>query len=309
MVAMIGSSCNRSNPITVPIEDRYRPKTEQSSSEWNRVYEYMPAPGQFINELKTGGFNGNQTTMDSAVVYAERRLSATNKKGEPQPAFVSLGGFGGYIVVGFDHSIDNATGYDFGVLGNSFDGSSEPAVVWVMQDENGNGLPDDTWYELAGSETGKSETIQNYTVTYYRPSAPKMPVQWSDNLGNSGEIDYLNQFHNQDSYYPLWVESDSYTLSGTRLKERNYDKTGKGNMWINPHYEWGYADNFSPQDYVAGSKANLFDISRAIDSNGGPLTLDFIDFVKVQVAVNSKSGWLGELSTEVLGFYDYSMRQ
>jgi hypothetical protein len=86
-----------------------------------------------------------------------------------------------------------------------------------MRDENGNSLPDDTWYELAGSETGKPETIQNYAVTYYRPSEPKQPVKWTDSQGNSGEIDYLIQFHRQDYYYPLWIEGDSYTLTGTRL--------------------------------------------------------------------------------------------
>ena len=76
-------------------------------------------------------------------------MREVDTKGNPSPNWVSLGGFGGYIVVGFDHSIDNSGDYDLGILGNSFSGSSEPGIVWVMQDENGNGLPDDTWYELA----------------------------------------------------------------------------------------------------------------------------------------------------------------
>ncbi|MBO5850050.1 MAG: cell surface protein, partial [Paludibacteraceae bacterium] len=57
------------------------------------------------------------------------------------------------------------------------------------------------------------------------------------------------------------------------------------------------------------SKANRFDISNAIDANGNLVELDFIDFVKVQTAVNSKSDWLGEMSTEVVGFFDYSMKK
>lgn len=44
--------------------------------------------------------------------------------------------------------------------------------MWVMQDENGDGLPNDTWYEVKGSEYGKAETDQDYAVTYYRPEAP-----------------------------------------------------------------------------------------------------------------------------------------
>ena len=202
---LVSSSCNIDEDITTDLGkgEFYRARTAESKADWNKVYEYTPAPGQFINETKTGGFDGTQTTQEAAIAYAEARMSEVDGNGNPAPNWVSLGGFGGYIIVGFDHSIDNSGSYDIGILGNSFSGSSEPGIVWVMQDENGNGLPDDTWYELAGSETGKPETIQNYAVTYYRPSEPKQPVKWKDNQGNSGEIDYLQQFHRQDYYYPL----------------------------------------------------------------------------------------------------------
>lgn len=295
-------SMTRTFVVTVYGEkDFYRPKNGASQADWNKVIEFTPAPGQFINELKTGGFDASHVTPEAAVSYAESRLM--------EGSWVSLGGFGGYVIVGFDHSIDNSRTYDFGIISNAFDGSSEPGVVWVMQDENGNGYPDDTWYELAGSETGKFETYRDYAVTYYRPSAPKMPVQWTDNYGNNGEIDYLQQFHNQDYYYPLWIGTDSYTLTGTRLEARNYDQSGNGSYWIQPHYDWGYADNFSPSDFNSENKANLFRISNAIDFEGKHVNLSHIDFVKVQCAVNSKSGWLGELSTEVCGFYDYSLKR
>ena len=294
----------------------YRKGNASSKADWSKVYEYTPAPGQFINETKTGGFDGTQTTPEAAIAYAEARMGEVDRNGNPYPNWVSLGGFGGYIVVGFDHSIDNLGDYDLGILGNSFNGSSEPGIVWVMQDENGNGLPDDTWYELAGSETGKMETIQNYSVTYYRPTGPGMPVQWTDNMGNSGEIDYLKQFHRQEYYYPLWIEEDSYTLSGTCLKANNYDASGNGSYWVNPHYDWGYADNWSPIDRLtndensnADANANHFKISNAIDFECKPIDLKFIDFVKVQVGVNTKSGWLGEVSTEIFGFYDYNMKK
>ena len=184
-----------------------------------------------------------------------------------------------------------------------------------MQDENGNGEPDDTWYELAGSETGKAETIQEYAVTYYRPSEPQQLVRWTDNLGQEGQIDYLKQYHRQDYYYPLWVEEDSYTLTGTRLEARNYDASTNGTYWINAEYDWGYADNFSPIDRLtddenvaANTNANHFKISNAIDREGRAIDLKFIDFVKVQCGVNTKSGWLGEVSTEVCGFYDYKLK-
>ena len=305
---LITSSCNSDDVITEELEDHYRAKTATSVAEQTIVFEYTPAPGQFINETKTGGFTGNEATPEAASAYAEQRMKSGT--------FVSLGGFGGYIIVGFDHSIDNTGDYDFGIIGNSFKGSSEPGVVWVMQDENGNGKPDDTWYELKGSETGKESTIQNYSVTYYRPSEPQQPVKWTDSEENSGEVDYLKAFHQQDYYYPLWIKEDSYTLTGTCLEGRNYDQSGNGTYWVNAEYDWGYTDNFSEIDRLnnddnanASANTNYLKISNAIDTNGNPVNLDYIDFIKVQTGCNTKSGWLGENSTEVFGFFDYSMMQ
>lgn len=84
-----------------------------------------------------------------------------------------------------------------------------------MQDINGNGQPDDEWYELKGSETGIDGTIQDYEVTYYRP-APRAHTPWVDSEGNSGSVD-MNAYHGQEYYYPNWIKEDSYTLYGTRL--------------------------------------------------------------------------------------------
>jgi hypothetical protein len=269
--------------------DYYRPKQPGSAASATVVFEFLPAPGQFVNE------NYTANTMPEAVAYAQGRLETG--------AYVSLGGFGGYIVVGFDHSVDNKTdgdGYDFAVRGNPFSGSSEPGIVWVMRDENGDGLPNDTWYELAGSETGKTTTVQQYAVTYFKPTQDRQNVRWTDNLGNAGTVDF-NGYHTQDSYYPLWVNTDSYTLRGTALELRNTQDSGTG-FWYNQDYDWGYADNFG-QDlnlHLSGGYTS-FKIENAINPDGSPAVLPYIDFVKVQVGVNGKSGWLGEISTEVLG--------
>ncbi len=278
----------------------YRAATADSKAEQNKVYEFMAAPGQFIND----GYS--VSTMSEAITFAEGEM----KKGY----YVSLGGFGGYIVVGFDHSIDNIENeYDFSIDGNAFPGSSEPGIVWVMQDENGNGLPDDTWYELKGSEYGKPETTQNYAVTYYKPSAPGMDVQWRDNKGNTGSIKYLKQFHAQDYYYPNWVTTNSYTLRGTCLKARNVYNENTGN-WENKEYDWGYADNYgedkgSANNSEANPNANFFKIENAVYANGTPVDLKYIDFIKVQTGVNTQSGWIGEVSTEVFGFKDLNLNK
>lgn len=115
-------------------------------------------------------------------------------------------------------------------------GSNEPGIVWVMQDINGNGQPDDEWYELKGSETGIDGTIQDYEVTYYRP-APRAHTPWVDSEGNSGSVD-MNAYHGQEYYYPNWIKEDSYTLYGTRLTPRNNQDPVTG-YWANNAYEWG----------------------------------------------------------------------
>jgi len=204
------------------------------------------------------------------------------------------------------------SGYDFSIEGNAFDTSSEPGVVWVMQDVNGNGEPDDEWYELRGSETGKEGTVSGYAVTYYRPAGRGMDVQWTDSEGRSGTVEYRGEFHDQDFYYPAWA-ADTYTLRGTLLESRNMvDDRG---FWINRPYEWGYADNYG-SDCLAGGDAmdgkgqsNGFRIANAMQPDGTPVELKYIDFVKVQVGVNAKSGPLGEVSTEVFSFADLSIAE
>ncbi len=153
------SSCNKDEYIEDSkdkTEGDYREPSAGSSRYADRVYDYTPAPGQYINDSSTGGMSSEILTKQDACNWAMSRLDAGK--------FVSLGGFGGYIVVGFDHSTLSLGGdYDFAVAGNAFfnssggGGSNEPGIVYVMQDSNGNGIPDDTWYELKGSESGTDE--------------------------------------------------------------------------------------------------------------------------------------------------------
>lgn len=288
--------------VVCPAEGAYRRvAVPGSSARCNKVYEYLPAPGQFINE------NYTATTMEEACDYATHRMADS--------LYVSLGSFGGRLVVGFDHSIAASGGYDFAIKNSIYTNYSEPGIVWVMQDEDGNGLPDDTWYELKGSDYGLDCTVQDYAVTWYRPSAPGQSVAWTDNHGGSGKVDYLSAYHKQDYYYPLWVKEDSYTLRGTRLEARNYDSSGRGVLWINPDYGWGYADNFSEIDMLPGGSSgatagcNHFRIADAVTFDGKPANLQYIDFVKVQTGLIAKSGWLGELSTEVMDVIDFHLVQ
>ena len=94
------------------------------------VLEYTPAPGQYVNDACEAGFGGEHTP-EAARAYAERRLRVRR--------YVSLGAWGGSLVAAFAQPVRNDGGYNLLIEGNSFATSSEPGIVWVMRDENGNG--------------------------------------------------------------------------------------------------------------------------------------------------------------------------
>ncbi|MDE6131542.1 MAG: cell surface protein, partial [Muribaculaceae bacterium] len=78
----------------------------------SRVYEYRPAPGQFINEMPR--FEEGDT-YESILQKAEESISGTND------IMISLGGYGGYVTFGFDHTVINVPGEkDFRIWGNCF---------------------------------------------------------------------------------------------------------------------------------------------------------------------------------------------
>lgn len=292
------------NPNTVVFSDKASqneagdtPEDPNAPSAFaNKVFEYIPAPGQFINTTTSAYEDGF-----SAGQVLERATEKLKKK-----SVISLGGFGGTITVGFHQSIRNSKGeYDFRILGNAsynqntgtgaLGGSAEPGIVLVSKDENGNGLPDDEWYELAGSEYGKDTETRNYEITYYRPQPANGDVRWTDNQGGEGFV-YRNSYHQQDSYYPNWIEEDEITFRGTRLKD---NAINEGGTWVGYCYPWGYADNHPNR-----SEFSQFKIDWAVDQNGNHVELDKIDFVKIYTAVNQNVGWMGEISTEVMTVED-----
>ncbi|MBE9600963.1 PKD-like domain-containing protein [Pedobacter sp. MC2016-24] len=271
----------------VPAEGTYfRAAVTGSKAIVTNVFEFIPAPGQFTN-FQEG------STMEQA------RVSVQNAVNTGTTAYVAgLGAFGGYFISGFDHSVTDVAGKaDISISGNAFETWSEPGIVWVMQDENGNGLPDDTWYELKGSETGKAETKQRYAITYYKPSTGNTDVLWSDNMGKTGSVDY-NTYHTQKFYFPMFITGNSLTLTGTCLKTTFL----VGGIDVNPGFPWGYVDNFGD-----GSKLNFW-IEDAIKADGTPANLKYIDFVKVHTGQLGKGVAIGEVSTEAGAAIDLNLK-
>ncbi len=265
------------------------------------VIEYRPAPGQLINKAPWG-----------VPESAQSLVGGTN-------GTMSLGAFGGYVVFAFDGPVinhpDNPYGVDFTIFGNASSSWSEPGVVWVQKDENGNGIPDGTWYELAGSDYFFSSTIRDYEVTYSNPGeAVATNVPWADNQGSNGLV-MANSFNTQP-YFPQGtlfpdIAQDAYALSGTRIAGMIDDSPGV--MITSARRAFGYADNqprgSQPYDVpdnpytrnIEHAGGDAFDISWAVDADGQYVDLDMIHFVKVQTAMMDDAGWLGEVSTEVTG--------
>ncbi len=282
----------------------------QNSPYINRVYEYLPAPGQFVNTMPAYEEGDDAEAMCRKV---EEQI-AGNARG-----MITLGGWGGYVVFGFDHPVVNVAGeYDFIVEGNAFysnpsvgaesGGSCEPGIIMVSADANGNGKPDDEWYEIAGSEYNSPATLHGYEVNYQRPDEGHQPtpdpnhkyrtdttyIRWTDNMGVAGYLEQLS-YHKQ-AYYPEWIASNTLTFTGARLAD-NYAYVN--NQYVLYPYAYGYADNHP--DSASDAQLN---IEWAVRADGTPAELKAIDFVKVYTALHQQCGSIGETSTEVMGARD-----
>lgn len=277
------------------------------------VYDYLPAPGQFVNVFPAykPGY-----TQDS--INAQLEASLCGGIG----GSVSLGSYGGYIIFGFDHPVINKHDYDVKIYGNAMQsqtvpdqmgGSCEPGIIMVGVDMDDDGVPSaaDHWYEIKGADYDRCQ--HGFEVTYFRPDENKerVPhpswrfindieyVHWTSNDAELGDgYVWRNTFHSQP-YWPLWIEDTVITMRGTRLPNSSIDMSGgNGNNWFQPFFGEGYVDNL-PNNLEPG-----FMIDWAIDEDGNPVTLDHIDFIKVYCAQLDYCGWLGEVSTEICGAED-----
>jgi len=269
-----------------------------------KIFDFLPAPGQYTN----AEFIGTPEAANSIV--------GTNK------GMVSLGAYGGSITVYFENGIQNDSanpyGVDFTIYGNPTQTWSEPGIIQVMKDENHNGLPDDTCYEIAGSDHYWDSTMSNYEVIYLNSGLnTATDIHWTDNQGNSGIIPE-NTFH-QQTYYPKAqlfpvVSAGQYTLKGTKITGQiDLSNPGVVNSY---RRTFGYADNtpvlsftekmpdnpYTPD--IEGSGGDAIDIGWAVDSNRNPVSLDEIHFIRIYTGMNTLAGWLGEISTEITGIRD-----
>lgn len=267
----------------------------------NKIYEFIPAPGHQVNGYIIVGDSypescTHEQACDSVLAHFSRRWS------------ISLGSQGGYVIAGFDHSVRNSGGnYDLCIKGNPFSYQSEPGIIWVSQDDNGDGLPNDQWFELAGSEYGTANHATDYFITYYRPTARRSATAWRDCFGNTGYVPYLSYWNPHDFYWQPWVEGNERTYFGSFLADHSTYTNGYSDI---PPYSWGYVDNLG-SDFVDGpaGKMNYFRLSNARTFDGQPANLEYIDFIKIQTAQIGSTPNLGDISTEIYYISDYHMEQ
>jgi hypothetical protein len=163
-----------------------RPKTESSRRTAAYCFDFLPAPGGFVGIYPVIDFS-EYATEESVRQRCQDKLDGKPVETGTYFDGWSLANIGGYLTTGFDHSVEKRPeGKELRIQGNG-GFFPEPGVVWVMQDSNGNGRPDDVWYELKGSHYNDPMTKRRYAITFFRPrSNDTSTIPWKDNEGNSG---------------------------------------------------------------------------------------------------------------------------
>ncbi|MDR2516585.1 MAG: leucine-rich repeat domain-containing protein [Spirochaetaceae bacterium] len=282
-----GNTASASVLVTVATPAALRPRDGHSARTAYTAFAFVPSPDQFCGTYPPIDVSGENGHNEAWVANEHTKML----RGEPYDHTGSGAywdgwsiPFLGYFIFGWDHSIARRDGgREIGINGNNFGDWTEPGIVSVMQDTNGNGLPDDTWYELKGSQHGRYGHIPRYALTVFRPwqkyhngSQWVGHMIWVDNQGNSGS--YRQQF-------PFFVDGDYITFSGGVI-----------------------AFTSSVTGYV-DTPTYLFSIADAVEADGSAVDppLTHIDFARVHGAIRGMAGAFGGLSAEMKHPYDASM--
>jgi hypothetical protein len=197
----------------------------------------------------------------------------------------SAGSAGGYWVWGVEHRPS------YKISGNAMSSWHEAGVVWAQEDRNGNGRPDETWYELKGGDENdpaqKNKITRRYALRYFEASGGGnvneygqtiRELYWTDSKGRGG---YMPGGWPSD-----WgVTGNWVTYTCTLLRDDGNIATGTyGHL-----FTAGYVD----------ALGDTFYLSDAMDLEGNPVTLTAVRFLKVQTAIFHYGGSFGDVSTEI----------
>jgi len=282
---------------------------------------YRPSPGQFVNEPSpfTGLIYNDQLKALGAPIGGGTNAPDNSK-------VVTLGGFGGSVIVGFTHTVLddplNAYGLDAIVFGNSFvigpisNLAREPGVIEIARDANGNGIPDDPWYVIRAP----TEAIGRSGV----PLGASLVSRTWDNDPNSATLPDDPAWYPEFALYPWLVPAgfpSSYQTTTFALVMPPSGTALVGHADVSPVLVRGDLDGnntvdtpgIAPEDFYTvpdnpwvfgvdpgSGGGDAFDIAWAVDPiTGDRVNLDGFDFLRVSTGIDADQGSLGEVSTEI----------
>ncbi len=317
----------------------------------SEVLEYRPAPGKkvyksFDSYLTLLKLAKKPVTLENIVskcrstLFSNERLFYAEQL-TARPEAVSLGAFGGYIVLAFDHSVQNLEGADIMVYGGYNDSGEQlkekgpqPGVVFVAQDLNMNGThdEDEPWYMLyPGSYTsttpdiGPQEGFQAGCSVVYRMNGGPLTastdksdvdrhfyfpnyIMWriTGEEESSGSIAKLEQ-NTEFSYWPAWLPgNEPLTFDNVVRLPNNGVETWNGSIYS--FAKWAWEDPSLQYANAVGYSQNTgLDLSTAVDMEGNPVELKEVRFVKIQTGVCQQIGTYGQSETLVSGARDLHM--
>lgn len=117
-------------------------------------------------------------------------------------------------------------------------------------------------------------------------------------IDNDGNLTFLrrNAYHPNSGYFPWFMKEEYYILTGTCLGDQ-FKTEGIETNW---GFDWGYVDNINDP--------TGFRIENAIQQDGSPANLKYIDFVKVHTAQMGQGAAVGEISTESSAAMDLRLK-
>lgn len=258
----------------------------------NRVMEYAPAPGQFVD---------NPVFNDPA-----RALGPPSGAGTSAPnneSLVSLGGFGGFVVLGFDHTIEdhplNPLGLDAIVFGNAYwvGGNqnrhwAECATIEISRDDNANGIADDAWFLIPGSHLLPplipTAHVWNGGATTYAYALPDNPFAVTvvvNPLTGSGEEGIFGYAEYSPTLVLGDMDADNVLDDAVVSAEEFYTVPD---------------DPFAVGVTAGSGGGDAFDIKWAVDpATGDPASLDGFDFVRITTPTHYVVTPIGEKSAEI----------
>lgn len=284
------------------------------------VVSFEPAPGQFVNNPL---FDDPMKAL-GAPVGGGPGVQDTSK-------VVSLGGFGGSIVLRFSPAVlddpCNPYGLDAIVFGNAIYAAGdvnrrfgEGAVIEIARDANGNGLADDPWYVIPGSHLSDVPAddfeMRVWDSNTGDPTNPPGNPAWIP-PGYSGV--WATSGYRLPALFHAVVVQNPNGLSATLEGFHGYadmtpvtllgDSDGDGLVdapGMTPEDLYTVADNPFTVGVDAGSAGgDAFDVAWAVDPvDGLPARLDGFDFIRISTGVNFIAGVLGEISAEIGGVSD-----